>query len=194
MIYKANKHNVNRAVEFLKKGEIIIYPTDTIYGFGVDATNSDAIIRLNQIKQRKQPYSIIVSSINMLKRYIKKSAISSIKLKKYFPGPYTLIFPKNKNDLSDLVTLNLNTIGIRIPDHQFPREIVSQFKKPIITTSVNIHNSNSLVDINKIMEEFPHINIFKDSKMNNTRKGSTIIDVTNNSMKILRQGAGKIVL
>jgi len=193
MIYKVNKQNVNKAVEFLKKGEIIIYPTDTIYGFGVDATNSDAIMYLNKIKQRKQPYSIIVSSINMLKKYVKKSSIPSIDLKKYFPGPYTLIFTKNENNLSDLVTLNLSTIGIRIPNHSFPLEIVRKFKSPIITTSVNIHNSSPLIDINKIIEEFSDFNIFKDTSSNHKSKGSTIIDVTNNSMQILRQGSGEVI-
>ena len=193
MIYNANKDSIKIAAKLLNNGEIIIYPTDTIYGFGVDATNSKAIMNLNKIKQREQPYSIIVSSINMLKKYIKLPSITSLDLNKYFPGPYTLIFTKNKNNLSDLVSLNLNTIGIRIPNHNFPCESVNKLKKPMITTSINIHNSKPIVEIDQITANLSNFNIFKDSKTLNQIQSSTIIDVTNNTMKILRQGSGVVV-
>ena len=191
MIYKDN--NINEAVNLLQQGEIIVYPTDTLYGFGVDATNSDAIMRLNKIKNRKQPYSIIVNSFDMLNKYVIMPNIKKFDLKKYFPGPYTLIFLKNKSNLSDLVSLDLNTVGVRIPDFSFPCDIVSKLDKPIITTSVNFHNSKPLRDIESIKNSFSNISIFESSKFIGEKLGSTIIDVSNNKFKILRKGSGKII-
>jgi len=181
-------NSLKYAVNLIQEGNIIIYPTDTIYGFGVDATNSKAINRLNKIKKREQPYSIIVNSINMLKKYSKINNSQEKKIKEYLPGAYTLIFEKNNNDLSELISLGLNTIAVRIPKHNFPCSIVQNFGKPIVTTSVNIH-SNKHIDKIEIMEKlFPNINIFIDKNLDNFKNASTILDLTNNNIKILRTG------
>ena len=86
------------------------------------------------------------------------------------------------------------TIGVRIPNHNFPLEIVKAFKKPIITTSVNVHDLSSINDISQISKDFPNINIFFDKKAIQPSIGSTIIDLTISTPKILRQGDGKYIL
>ena len=178
------------AEELILKGEIIAYPTDTLYGLGVDATNSEAIKLLNKLKKRKQPYSIIVSSINMLKKYAYFSINDEKKIKKYLPGPYTLILKKKNTDLSKLITLDLNTVGIRIPKHDFCLNLINKIKKPIVTTSINKHGNKPLNTINDIQNNFPQINLFKDNKINANSQGSTIIDFVIKPGKILRQGDG----
>ena len=89
-----------------------------------------------------------------------------------------------------MVSLKLKTIGIRIPNHSFPIKLVESLNKPIITTSVNVHTQKSLYNLEEMQSTFKNIDIFFDENLNNDSKGSTIIDFTNNSRNILRQGDG----
>jgi len=190
MIYRIEKDkNIEFAAELIINGNIIIYSTDTLYGFGVDATNSKAIKKLNKIKGRSQPYSIIVSSLNMLKQYANIDNFTEIELKKIFPGPFTVILKKTDTNLSTLVTNNLSTVGIRIPDFNPILKVVQKINKPIITTSVNYHGEGSINKLLLIENQFSDINIFTDYKDKKSR-GSTIIDFSNRPFKILRQGDG----
>jgi len=196
VIYKVEEKNKQIAIDNILDGKIIIYPTDTLYGFGVDATNSEAIEKLNIIKNRVKPYSIIVSSIEMIKKYslINQNKIEFIS--KYLPGPYTFIINKKENtNLSHLVSCGKNTIGFRIPDSKFIIDIVEEINRPIITTSVNISNSSPLNNIEEIEYSFPNFNFFyyENFKVNKNSKGSTILDYTTDKLKILRMGDGEIV-
>ena len=189
MIYRIEKdENIELASKLLLDGEIIIYSTDTLYGFGVDATNCQSIEKLNEIKGRLQPYSIIVNSFDMLKEYAVINDIEN-ELMKILPGPFTAILNKIDSDLSPLVNPTSSTIGIRIPDFKPILKIVDKINKPIITTSVNYHGQDSLNNLALINKEFPNIDIFSDYK-DKLSNGSTIIDFSNKSMKILRQGDG----
>ena len=194
MIYNmSEKNSLKIASKLLLDGEIIIYSTDTLYGFGVDATNTDAIDKINIIKKRKQPYSIIVSSLEMLKKYSIINMELENKFKNFFPGPYTVILERKKSNLSSLVSLNLGTVGIRIPDNQFVLDIVKKINRPIITTSINTHGQPSLNDINEISRKYNKINIFSDN-IKRESKGSTIIDFSSKPYKIIRQGDKSITL
>ena len=189
MVYKATYNNVKIASKFILNGDIIIYPTDTIYGFGVDATNSLAINNLNILKKRIQPYSIIVDSFSMLNKYSEIDKTIEDKLRNFFPGAFTAILRKKDSNLSKLVNCGLTTIGIRIPSYKFVQNIVKNINKPIITTSVNIHGENPLNNIDDIIEKYSNLNIFIDG-INKASKGSTIIDFSGNTNKLLRQGDG----
>ena len=194
MIYNmSEKNSLKIASKLLLDGQIIIYSTDTLYGFGVDATNTDAINKINVIKKRKQPYSIIVNSLEMLKKYSIINMELENKFKKFFPGPYTVILERKKSNLSSLVSLNLGTVGIRIPDNQFVLDIVKKINRPIITTSINTHGQPSLNDINEISRKYNKINIFSDN-IKRESKGSTIIDFSSKPYKIIRQGDKSITL
>lgn len=189
-----DKDAINNAIEKILKGEIIIYPTDTLYGFGVDATNTSAVEKLNEVKNRKQPYSIIVDSINMLKKYCNINSEQENYINNILPGPFTFILnQKNNNLLSELVTIGLDTVGIRIPKSKFIIEIIKKINKPIITTSVNSHGKAPLNSIELIASQYYMFDIYFSKKVYNS-KGSTIIDLTFNPYKILRQGDGKVRL
>jgi len=194
MIHNIKDDNsLTNACDIIRSGGIIIYPTDTIYGFGVDATNPKAIRQLNILKKRKQVYSIIVNSNNMLYKYANVSRDGQDAINKYFPGPFTMIFNRKESNLSDLIYLNFETIGIRIPDHKFPNEIVKYLDRPIVTTSVNVHNNKPLYDLKEIKNKFNKINIFYDDNIKKKSLGSTIIDFSKKSKTILRKGDGNYI-
>ena len=184
-IYKASKSLLN--------GEIIIYPTDTLYGFGVDATNTLAIKKLNELKNRKTPYSIIVNSLDMLKKYAILNSEIENKISSMLPGPLTIILNKLNSNLSSLVTPNLNTVGIRIPNHNFILNVVKEINRPVITTSINVHGEEALNDIDTIISKYNFINIFRDDVIRDS-KGSTIIDFSKKPFEILRQGDQRVNL
>ena len=137
MIYSCNNTSIDKAVSILRNGEIIIYPTDTLYGFGVDATNSKAIKSLNLLKNRKDSLSIIVSSLNEIEKYGKLNEDIRELIDRILPGPFTILIDSIGSNLSPLVNESSNYIGIRIPNHSFPIKIVETLGNPIITTSVN---------------------------------------------------------
>ncbi len=185
MIKEFNK-NIIIALELIKKGEIIIIPTDTIYGFSFDAYNSRTVEKFNKLKQRNTPLSIIVDSLKMAQEY------AEIKDEKTFhsllPGPFTCLYPKKKSNLSDFVTANSELIGIRIPKHKFSVSIVEKLNRPITTTSVNIHGEKPIVTISEIKKKFINFPFFNEGDL--ISQGSTIINFAVNPPKIIRQGEG----
>ena len=187
MIIKKNK--IKNALMQLKKGNIIIYTTDTIYGFGVDATNSSAITKLNILKGRHTPLSIMIDNINSIKKYAFLNQKQKLIISKILPGPFTVLLNARKATLSEFVQQDSKKIGIRIPKNNFCLKLLSEYKKPIITTSVNIHGQKALNNINEIENIFFNIDIY-DGYVNKKSKGSTIIDFTKEEVRIIRQGDG----
>ena len=182
--------DVKLASQIILNGGIIIYPTDTLYGLGVDATNTDAINSLNNLKNKKKIYSIILNSKKEIMKYAYIPKGQEKNIHSIFPGPFTAILKNKNSDLSSLVNLNSNTIGIRIPKSNFIKDVVKFCKKPIITTSVNSHGEKSIQDISEIEHKFPYIHIFYD-KLKTKSNGSTIIDFSKKYPIILRQGDGE---
>ncbi len=187
MIYPATNQYTDLACNALKNGDIIVYPTDTLYGFGVDATNTNAIQHLNQLKGRLQPLSIILENIEQINQYAKLTDTIKNDLENIFPGPYTVLLVAKEHNLSPLVQNGSEKIGIRIPNHFFPITLTKLLQKPIITTSINRHGQQALNDVTQVEIEFPNIDIFEDSK-HTYSKGSTIIDYSTSNLKIVRQG------
>ncbi|MAR15423.1 MAG: threonylcarbamoyl-AMP synthase [Candidatus Marinimicrobia bacterium] len=188
MIVKENQ--INSAIKTLNEGNILIYPTDTLYGLGADATNTSAIEKINKLKKRKTPLSIMVSSLNEIEKYAVINSDIKKELKKVFPGPFTALLQSKKTKLSYLVQNQSDKIGIRIPNHPFCLDLLNEYKKPIITTSVNTHGEKALNNINEIEKKFSKINIYYQNN-NLDSKGSTIIDFTKKPPILIRMGDGK---
>lgn len=185
---------ISEAVEFLKAGKIIVYPTDTIYGLGCDALNKSAVKKIFAIKKRDagKPLLVMVKDISKIKEISfidkeKEKLATSI-----FPGPYTLIFPGPRN-IPKLVTAGQNSIGIRIPDNLITKNISQYFKNPIVTTSVNLSGEELLNDPFKIAEYFKNRDFAPDLILDCGRikdaKPSIVVDLTRKSPQILRSGA-----
>jgi tRNA threonylcarbamoyl adenosine modification protein (Sua5/YciO/YrdC/YwlC family) len=181
---------INSAIKTLDKGNILIYPTDTLYGLGADATNTSAIEKINKLKKRKTPLSIMVASLNEIEKYAVINSDTKKELKKIFPGPFTALLQSKKTKLSYLVQNQSDKIGIRIPNHPFCLDLLNEYKKPIITTSVNTHGEKPLNNIDEIEKKFSKINIYYQNN-NLDSKGSTIVDFTKNPPLLIRRGDGK---
>ena len=190
-LYIANQKYISLAIEKILSGDIIIYPTDTLYSFGADATNSDAIYKINKIKGRKSPLSIILKNLNDIHDYAKIEENTLMKINTILPGPYTILLEsKNNPKLSSHIQCESKLIGIRIIDNKFCNSIIRKINRPIVTTSVNVHGQNSLVNINDIKNQFHGITTFY-SKKRLISNGSTIIDFSIMPESIIRKGAGK---
>ena len=189
-MFSATSKNIKNAVNQLKSGNIIVYPTDTLYGFGVDASNESAIINLNRLKERVQPLSILLSNVNEIDKYADLDDFSRTKIFNLLPGPYTVLLKsKNNPKISKLVQAGSHLIGIRVINLDFCNEVIQRLGNPIITTSVNRHKMPSLNSIKEIKKEFPDIDIFytQDSIKSS---GSTIIDFSLKKEKVIRLGEG----
>tara|TARA_B110000196_G_scaffold94755_1_gene81969 strand:- start:116 stop:691 length:576 start_codon:yes stop_codon:yes gene_type:complete len=191
MIYQATDNNSKLAEKLILEGEIIVYPTDTLYGMGVDATNKKAINKLNQLKGRISPLSIIVNSEKMIKKYIDIKFSFKKDLNKYLPGPFTILLNNFNNMLPEELSQGTNKIGIRIPKSSFILKVVKNINRPIVTTSVNYHNMKPLNNVDMINKQFNKLSIFAED-INLNSLGSTIIDYTCSPKQVIRQGDGKI--
>ena len=190
-IYRANSENLEKALNVLKSGNIIIYPTDTLYGFGVDASNKKAIDKLNKLKNRKQPLSILLKDMMEIDNYGIINNKTKEKISKILPGPYTLLVKSKYNpNICNLVQGESKLIGLRIINMDFCNNIISQLGRPIVTTSINKHGMPSMTKLDEIQKIFPSIPIFYNKK-NLISNGSTIIDFSQTPEKVIRWGDGK---
>ena len=189
MIYPATDQYIDLAHNALENGEVIVYPTETLYGFGVDATNTDAIHRLNRLKGRIQPLSIVLESVEHMHDFAEFQGEIEDEVNNLFPGAYTVLLPAESNELSPFVQNGSPNIGVRIPDHFFPVKLVKMLGKPIITTSINRHGNDPLNDVTQVEIDFPNVDIFEDSS-HTPSKGSTIVDFSTSPPKVIRDGDG----
>ncbi len=167
------------------KNSVFIYPTDTVYGIGCDATNNKLIQKIRKIKQRdKKPFSIIAPS----KKWIYENCAIDTKVEKYLeklPGAYTLILKlKNKKAINKETNNNMDTIGVRIPKHWFSK-IVKKINIPIITTSVNISGQKNMTNINDLNQEIKKQVDFIVYEGEKKGKSSKVIDCI--TEKIIRK-------
>ncbi len=187
---------IQKAIEILKNGGIIIYPTDTCYGIGVDATNKEAIKKLMTLKARNfnKPISIIVKNFKMAQKICEFNSQAKKIFKKYLPGALTLILKKKNNiyQLPNILTAGKQKIGIRMPKNKIALELVRKFNKPITTTSANVSNKPECYSKQEILKQFKKnikkIDLIVDIGKLPKIKPSTIIEIINNKVKILRQG------
>ena len=155
-----------------------------------DQVINNSIDRLNVLKGRKSPLSIIVGSIKMLKRYAQVFDRDMAYLNKFLPGKFTFLLNEKDSDISNKVTLNTGKIGVRIPESDFIVNVVNYINRPVITTSINIHGEKPVNDINRIKCLFSDVSIFADSASKESN-GSTIIDLAvSDGPKIIRKGDG----
>ena len=195
-VYDENPNStvINKVVEVLKKGGIIIYPTDTVYGLGCDITNAKAvekIARIKGIKVDKSNFSFICNDLSHLSDYVKQIDTPTYKLlKRALPGPYTFILPGSKS--LPKVFKKKKTVGIRIPNNNIVRAIVESLGNPIISTSV--HDEDDVIeyttDPELIFEKWKHLvdGVIDGGFGDNL--ASTIIDLTDSIPKIIREGKG----
>lgn len=130
---------IKKAVEVLRKGGVILYPTDTVWGIGCDATNRDAVAKVYEIKKRSDSKSLVLlaSNLDMVCRYVKEIPEMAVQLVEVNDKPMTIIYP-GAMGLAENVVAEDGTVGIRIPMMDFCQQLVARFGRPLVSTSANI--------------------------------------------------------
>jgi L-threonylcarbamoyladenylate synthase len=196
-IVKVNPNSINdkiieNAVSFLSRGEIIAFPTDTVYGVGGDIFSEAAINRIYRLKNRptNKPINALISSEDQLKMIVESiPAYARSIIKKFWPGPLTIIL-KKKTEVSDKVTCSLDTIGVRMPNNRVALEIIKKFEKPLATTSANISGQPSPLTADDVYNNFQEsLPIIIDSQEKALGIESTIVTFASSKPQILRIGA-----
>lgn len=178
---------VSNAFDILENGGVIVYPTDTIYGFGVDAKNDAAINKLNNIKGRQQPISVLAPDKKTALSWANISAEEKEPIKNKFGGNTTVIFPVKDGVVSPIILGKNNTLGVRIPHHKFCNNLSSMASNPFTTTSVNKHGSFPLNDPNIIMNIFGHdIDLLIDGGNLRGNQGSVVFKLDHGELIQIR--------
>ena len=191
-----NPKEIKKVVDVLKKGGLVIYPTDTVYGLGCDITNTKAlekIARIKGIKLDKANWSFICADLSNLSDYTRQIDTRTFKiLKRALPGPYTFILPGNNNLPKEFK--KKKTVGIRVPDNSIAKTLVEVLGNPIISTS--IHDEDELLeyttDPELIYEKWKNlVDIVIDGGYGDN-VASTVIDLSEGEPIVLREGKGSI--
>lgn len=184
---------IKTAVETLRNGGVIIYPTDTIYGLGCDILQHKAIEKVCRIKKvdpKKAQLSFICSDLSHLSEYTKQLPTATYRLlKEYLPGPYTFILPASKM-VPKILQSKKDTIGLRIPDNAIALEIIRELGRPILSASLPGDMVEDYTDPGIMHENFrKEVDIIIDGGIGGTVP-STIIDCTGDEPTVIRQGLG----
>jgi len=188
---------IDRIVELLRDGGVIIYPTDTVYGMGCDITKARAVervARIKGVKLEKAQFSFICSDLSHLSDYARHVDNATFKLmKSYLPGPYTFILTAS-NQVPKSIKHNRKTVGIRVPDNNIILEIVRQLGNPILTTSLKMDDEilEYPTDPELIAEEYGEL---VDAVIDGGYGGivpSTIIDCSGDEPELIREGLGEV--
>ncbi|MGC6428622.1 MAG: L-threonylcarbamoyladenylate synthase [Flavobacteriales bacterium] len=191
-----NPRGIATVIECLKDGGTIIYPTDTIYGLGCDIFQPKAVERVAKIKNidlKKQNFSFICHDLSHISDYALPINRATYKIiKRALPGPFTFILKANAN-IPKLFKTKKKSIGIRIPNHQIPLQIVNQLKNPLLTTSlVETDFLEENTDPYYIHEKYKNeVDIIINGGIGNIIP-STVIDFTNDNVKVVREGLGDL--
>jgi tRNA threonylcarbamoyl adenosine modification protein (Sua5/YciO/YrdC/YwlC family) len=188
---------IQKIVDVLRAGGIIIYPTDTVYGMGCDIHNLRAIERIaliKGIKVKKHNFSFICYDLSNISEYTRALSTPVFKImKKTLPGPYTFILEAN-NNVPKILNSNKKTVGIRVPDHSIPRLLVKELGSPILTTSIKDEDDviEYSTDPELIFEKYRDlVDIVIDGGYGNN-VASTILDCTGDEIEIVREGLGPV--
>jgi len=196
IILEANPENpdekcLNRAVEVLRQGGIIAYPTETFYGLGVDSANEKAIQRLFAVKGRdfRNPIPVIIGSENDLKHTVMEiPPVAADLMAKFWPGPLTLVFAAS-TAISSRLTADTGKIGIRISSNPIARLLAQKLSSPLTSTSANRSGQQECVTAQEVCEKIGmDLDLIIDGGKTPGGKGSTIVDITVAPPVVLRAG------
>jgi len=175
---KNKNYVIEKAVNALKKGGIVVYPSDTVYGMAVDATNPMALQKLDILKKRRpeQKYSYNFADLNMIRKFCSTTHERYRVLKKYLPGPYTFVIADD--------------VSVRIPQNCIITEIVAVFGKPVTATSANITGRSPATNIRNLDPKiYLGVELIIEEPDFKPRKTSTVVDLREKPYQVLRHGA-----
>ena len=185
------KDQIARAVQVLRNGGLILYPTDTVWGIGCDATNAEAVDKIYKLKEsvNKKSMIVLIGDIDSVGRYVNGAPAVAWDLLETATSPLTLILSGAANVAENLVP-DEGTLGVRVPDHEFCRQLLHRFGRPIVSTSANISGEPAPIDFDGISEKIREgVDLVVDTRFEGrpTRKPSSIIAIDQSGLfKIIR--------
>jgi tRNA threonylcarbamoyl adenosine modification protein (Sua5/YciO/YrdC/YwlC family) len=187
--------HISRAVEILKAGGIIIYPTDTVYGIGCSVFNTQAIEKIYQLKRqdKSKPFSFICSDLSHISEYAKVSNQAFRLMKQLIPAPYTFILPASRlKQLPKSIISKRKTVGIRVPDNPVSLALVKELGHPILSAGMTDQDGTIISDPEQIIKQYDkHVDLILDGGAS-TLELSTILDLTGDQAVVVREGAGDV--
>lgn len=188
---KINYEKIKEVAKCIKQGGIVIFPTETVYGIGVNGLNENAIKKLYEVKQRpeKKPISLLVNSLDMINEIAKDiTTVEYTLIEKFFPGPLTIVL-KKKDIVPNILTPGIDTVGIRMPENEIALKLIEYAGVPIATSSCNISGKPSATNLQEIMKVFEgKVDYFIDNGPSKIGLASTVVQIIGGEPKILRQG------
>lgn len=184
---------IESAADVIRKGGVIIYPTDTIYGIGASALDQKAIDKVYKIKERSgtKPLSVVVSDIRMAKKYCVVGKIQEEVFSALLPGAFTLIFSNKAAKNNKILTMYNGTLSVRIPDYKITSMLARKLKIPFTATSANISGLSGSGDINEILKQLENkknlVDLVLDAGVLPKKDPSVIVDLTGDKPRIIRK-------
>lgn len=186
---RPNPRNISKAVDALKNGEIIIYPTDTCYGIGGDIFSKKAIEKIYEIKKvpKNTPFSFVCPDLKDISKYAFVTDFAYRVIKKYLPGPFTFIL-EGSREVPKLMLTKRRTVGIRVPDHSICLAIVEQLGNPIISATATMSGCGAMSDPREMQEIVgKNVSIIIDSGIIMPTP-STVISLIDDELTVIRDG------
>lgn len=180
----------SEAVAALSEGGLVVYPTETVYGLGADASSDEAAAKVFKAKNRplENPISVAVDSIDMARKTIEMTKAAEALFENFLPGPLTIIM-RAKPFISELVTAGTGKVGVRIPDHPIALKLIESFGEPITSTSANLSGKTPPATAEEALKQLGEsVDVALDSGECRIRTPSTVVDATLDRLKILREG------
>ena len=184
------KENIMLAAEDIMNGELVVYPTETVYGIAADIFNEKAVKNLYMVKNRPfdMPLSVAVSDKDMVETIALMTRPVEKLIDAFLPGPLTIITKKNPG-VPDIVTSMSPKVGIRIPDNKIAIELIEEFGGPIVATSANLHSRPDSVSVDTAIEDFGDaVMTYLDNGHCTLGKPSTIVWIMDDKVEVIRQG------
>ena len=190
-IIKNNPGGIRKAAEILTDSGIVAFPTETVYGLGANAFSKEAVAKVYKIKGRPSfnPLIIHVSSYNMAKEYGDFNDLAEKLIKKYWPGPLTIIVKRKKSDVVQLATAKLDTIALRCPSNSVAQKLINELDKPIAAPSANISGKLTCTSPQDVSAKLKNsIDALLDGGDSELGLESTVVDCSAEKPYILRLG------
>lgn len=194
LLLKATKDNISQAAKTVKNGGLVVYPTDTVYGLGCDPFNTNAVEKVFKAKgeRKNKPLPILASEMKAVERIAHMNKNARKIAKAYWPGPLTLVVPK-KPTLPNIVTCDLESVGVRIPNHKIALQLITLCDGLLVGTSANKTGEKPPKTAQEAAIQLgEEIDIILDDGPTPLGLESSIIDLTQEEPKILREGTIKL--
>ena len=182
--------DLNKASNILRDGGVVAFPTETVMGMGVIYNDYQAYCKLNELKGRPEdkPYTMMLKSVDEIKKYAKINENAAKLIKKYMPGPLTILL-ESKENVPSYVTHNTGIVGIRVPKHKLLNELLDLVDLPLLVPSANPSGKPPSITFNNVLIYFNNTLGYIIESNSNGEPPSTIVKLINNDVEVIREGS-----